>query len=172
MSQRTDTFDLARLALASGQGRRLELHVGLDDLELSGQRYAVDPDPMPVVLDVARMAGGGWSLRLRFEAAPTGPCMRCLEAAAPSLAVDAREVDKPGGGEDLDSPYVSAALALDLRSWARDALALALPSQILCRDDCAGLCPRCGIDLNHHPGHEHEPDPDPRWAKLRELNLE
>jgi uncharacterized protein len=172
MPQRTDTFDLGRLHLVAGQGRRLELHARLDALDLSGQEYPIVPDPVPVALDVARMTGGGWSLRLRFSATPTGPCMRCLEGAAPTFDVDAREVDQPGGGEELDSPYVSDDAHLDLRAWVRDALALALPVQILCRPDCAGLCPVCGVDLNHDPGHDHERAPDPRWAKLRELKVD
>jgi uncharacterized protein len=170
--QRTDSFDLARLQLAAGQGRRLELHATVEPLLLSGERYAVGPDPLPVTLEVARMTGGGWSLRLRFAAAPAGPCMRCLQPAAPQLDIDAREVEQAGGGEELDSPYVSEDAVLDLHAWVRDALALALPGQLLCRPDCAGLCPVCGADLNADPGHAHEAAPDPRWAKLRELRLE
>ena len=58
-------------------------------------------------------------------------------------------------------------------SWARDALALAMPAKILCREDCAGLCPVCAADLSEAgPEHHHEQPPDPRWAKLRELRLE
>lgn len=171
MPQRTDTFDLARLQLTSGQGRRLELHARADDLELAGQGYEVEPDPLPVVLDVARMTGGGYSLRLRFRATLAGACMRCLEPARPGFDVDAREVDQPGGGDELDSPYVSPEAALDLRGWVRDALALALPAQVLCREDCAGLCAVCGENLNLSP-HEHDREPDPRWAKLSELRLE
>lgn len=170
MPQRTDSFDLGRLHLVPGQGRRLELHAHVDPLDLSGRRYPVAPDPLPVTLDLSRMTGGGWSLRLRFSAAPAGPCMRCLEDAAPAFEIDAREVDQPGGGEELDSPYVSDGGELDLRAWVRDALALALPVQILCRPDCAGLCPVCGADLNREPDHAHEREPDPRWAKLRELS--
>ena len=58
-------------------------------------------------------------------------------------------------------------------AWARDALALALPQQLLCREECAGLCPVCGVDLNDaEPGHAHEREPDPRWAKLSELRFD
>jgi DUF177 domain-containing protein len=172
MPQRTDLFDLAHLRLSPGQGRRLELHVAPGALDLSGSDYPVEPDPLPVQLDVSRMTGGGWSLRLRFAAGPRGACMRCLEPAAPRFQIDSREVDQPGGGEELDSPYVSADEVLDVRAWARDALALALPAQIVCREDCAGLCPQCGADLNADPDHAHEREPDPRWAKLRELKLD
>jgi uncharacterized protein len=62
---------------------------------------------------------------------------------------------------------------LNLHDWVRDALALALPAQILCRADCAGLCPECGADLNTAgPDHRHEREPDPRWAKLSELKFD
>jgi uncharacterized protein len=58
---------------------------------------------------------------------------------------------------------------LDLSAWARDALVLGLPAQILCRPDCAGLCPVCGKDLNVEP-HEHEEERvDDRWAALQAL---
>ena len=62
---------------------------------------------------------------------------------------------------------------LDVEAWARDALALSMPVQVLCREDCAGLCPECAANLNEAgPEHHHESAPDPRWAKLRELRLE
>jgi uncharacterized protein len=172
MTHLTDSFDLARLQLVSGQGRRLELHASLSPLQLSGQRYVVGPDPLPVSLDVSRMTGGGWSLRLRFEAAPAGPCMRCLRPAEQTYGIDVREVHQAGGGEELDSPYVSEDGVLALEGWAHDALVLALPAQLLCHEECAGLCADCGADLNDDPDHAHERAPDPRWAKLRELHLE
>jgi uncharacterized protein len=171
MSPRADTFDLAALQLASGEGRRIELEVPIGKFDLSGQTYAVVPGLVPCRLDISRTTHSGYALRLRFEVALEGPCMRCLEPAAPQFAVDAREIEQPGGGEELESPYV-VEQQLGLAAWARDALALALPVQLLCRSDCAGLCPVCGVDLNAAgPEHAHEAEPDPRWAKLRELEL-
>jgi uncharacterized protein len=98
--------------------------------------------------------------------------MRCLEPAGLSFAVDAREVSLPGGGDQLESPYVNEDGELDLASWARDALALALPAQLTCRPDCAGLCPQCGANLNEEPDHRHESGPDQRWAKLSEIRFD
>jgi uncharacterized protein len=172
MAAQTHDFDLGALRLSSGEGRRLELEVPIEQLELGGERYAAQPARVPVALDVSRMLGGGYALRLRFATALAGPCMRCLKAAEPQIEVDAREVDRPGEGEELDSPYVEGE-TLDLASWAHDAFVLAAPNQVLCRPDCAGLCPVCAVDLNEAgPEHRHEAVPDPRWAKLRELKLE
>jgi uncharacterized protein len=168
----TDTLDLSSLHLSSGEGRRLQLAVAIEPLHFGGERYAVDPLRPQVTVDVSRMVGGGYALRLRFAAALTGPCMRCLAVAAPTVEVDAREVDRPGGGEELSSPYLTGE-TLDLATWARDAFALGAPIQILCRPECAGLCPECAADLNTAgPEHRHERPPDPRWVKLRELKLE
>ena len=171
MSVRTDTFDLASLSLQVGQGRSLDLETRLDPLVFGSDTYATVPSHPVVRLDVARMVGGGWSLRLRFSAALHGVCMRCLADAEPEFEVDAREIDQPDGGEELDSPYVLADV-LDLQGWVRDAFALALPGQILCREDCRGLCAICGANLNQDPSHEHPREPDPRWAALRELKLD
>jgi DUF177 domain-containing protein len=172
MSLRTDTFDLSGLHLSVGEGRRLELNVALEPLLLAGERYSVKPDLVPTRLDVSRTNGDGYALRLRFEASLDGPCMRCLEPADPTFSIDVREVSQPRGGEDLSSPYVEHG-ELDLRAWARDALALALPATLLCRPDCAGLCAICGENLNvAGAGHVHESGPDPRWAKLSELRFE
>jgi uncharacterized protein len=173
MPVRTDTFDLRGLHLSSGAGRHLDLHVGIDPFVLGGERYAVTPELVPVKLDVSRTTGEGYALRLRFAASLSGPCMRCLEPASPTFEVESREVSQPGGDADLRSPYLKGEM-LDLRAWARDALALSLPTQVLCRPDCAGLCAECGADLNRAgPDHTHGPrEPDQRWAKLSELRLQ
>jgi uncharacterized protein len=172
MAQRTDIFDLGRLSLHSGEGRRIDTHVTVDPLQFGGQKYETEHE-VPVRLDVSRTMDG-YALRLRFSVQLDGPCMRCLEAASSTIDVDAREVDQPGAGDDdeLTSPYVTRD-ELDLRAWSRDALALALPSQIVCTEDCLGLCPVCGDNLNTAaPDHQHESAPDPRWAKLSELKFE
>ena len=172
MPQRTDIFELGRLGLTSGEGRRLDLHVAVAPFDYGGQRYEVEPSLVEARLDVSRTTGNGWALRLRFEAGLQGPCMRCLEPAELQFDVDSREVSVPGGGDELQSPYVSAEDELDLEAWARDALALVLPAQLTCRPDCAGLCPECGANLNEDPDHRHESGPDQRWAKLSELKFD
>jgi uncharacterized protein len=170
-------FDLGALRLSSGEGRRMELAVPIEPILMAGESYVVQASgdsarDIPVVLDVSRMMGGGYALRLRFSATLSGPCVRCLKPAHPTFAVDVREVDRPGEGEELESPYISDE-KLDLAAWARDSFVLATPAKVLCREDCAGLCPVCAADLNEAgPEHRHDAAPDPRWAKLRELKLE
>jgi uncharacterized protein len=172
MPVRTDTFDLSGLHLSSGAGRRLELFASIDQFVLGGERYDVQSELVGVQLDVSRTTGNGYVLRLRFTASVSGPCMRCLEPAAAAITVESREVSQPRDAEELDSPYLEGEV-LDLHACSRDALALSLPAKLLCRPDCAGLCPLCGANMNSAgPEHRHESAPDPRWAKLGEIRFE
>ena len=164
-----NTIDLTTLALKPGEGRRLDLELVPEPLELGGEPYDFGREPVPARLDVSRTSSGH-AMRLRLTAKLHGICMRCLTPSEFEVDVESREVDQPGSGdEELASPYVTED-ELDIAAWAHDAIALALPQTLLCRPDCAGLCPECGISLNDLEGeHVHEQEPDPRWAKLREL---
>jgi uncharacterized protein len=165
--------DLEHLALSSGQARSLDLEIALDPIELGGQTYSPAGGGSEARLDVSRTTTG-YALRLRFATELTGPCVRCLEDAVTDVEIDAREVDQAAANdEELRSPYVSDG-DLDAGRWANDALVLALPSQPLCRPDCAGLCSVCGESLNDADpeAHRHSQGGDPRMAKLRDLKLD
>jgi len=170
MGETTHSLDLARLGLTSGEGASLHVSVPLPPVELAGQKYLAPGGGADVRLDISHTTTG-YALRLRYWVTLEGPCMRCLEGAGYTLKIDAREVDQPGGGEDLKSPYLDGGV-LDLAGWARDAMVLALPTQIRCSEECRGLCAICGKNLNEDPEHEHEKEPDPRWAKLSELKFD
>lgn len=171
MSEPDGKIDLDGLGLSVGEGRRLEPTVGLEPLEFGGERYLPEPADCPVRLEVSRINGDGWALHLAFTATLQGRCMRCLEPAGQELAIDSREVEQRNAEAGVESPYVEDG-ELDIGAWARDALALAVPAQVLCREGCLGLCPRCGENLNENPGHEHPADKDPRWSKLDELRFD
>jgi uncharacterized protein len=162
-------FPLRNLRLRPGEEQRDAVPVELEPFELGGQRYLPVPAEIETELTAAQ-ATTGLDLRLRFDARLHGPCMRCLADAVVDVAVDAREyhANDAAAGDELRSEYVVDE-QLELSAWARDAIALALPDQILHAPDCAGLCPVCGKDLNLEP-HAHADDAsDPRWAALEEL---
>jgi uncharacterized protein len=165
------TFDLRTLRIRSGDQAREHVEIELEPLVLGGQSYEPQANSVPAELTVTR-ATSGTVLELAFDVTLAGPCFRCLSDAELPVSLRLREYQatKPVGDEEqteyLDEDRV------DLSAWAHDAIALALPDKILCRDDCAGLCPVCGKDLNAEP-HEHvEETADPRWAKLSELKTE
>jgi uncharacterized protein len=163
------TFDLSQVRLRSGEQFRETVEVQLEPLLLGGQEYVPVPAHVPAELTVTRASSGSvfeLALRLRLN----GPCFRCLADASLELSVAAREYQAASAEaeEELRSPYVAGDV-LDLSGWARDAVALQLPDKILCRADCAGLCPVCGKDLNAEPHLHDEERVDPRWAALEAL---
>jgi DUF177 domain-containing protein len=168
----TTIIDLGRLSLSYGEGARLHPDLRLGEIELGGQIYRTAPDAIEARLDISRLTNG-YAFRLRFPLRVEGPCMRCLAEAGIETDVDLREVDQADADEELRSPYVAQG-ELDIGRWAHDAAVLALPTRILCRPDCAGLCPVCGESLNEADpaDHRHDSGPDPRWAKLDELKLD
>ena len=163
------TLDLRSIKLRSGEQFRDEQEIRLDPFELGGQRYLPVPRVVPADLTITR-ASTGTVFELRFDARLHGPCFRCLDDAVLGVRVGAREYQaaSPSDDDELRTAYLEND-KLDLSAWARDAVALELPDKILCRSDCAGLCPVCGKNLNDEPHDHGEPEPDSRWAALAEL---
>jgi uncharacterized protein len=163
------TLDLRRLRLRPGDVHRETLHVELEPFFLGGQRYDASPATIPVRLHVTQPSGATL-FDLEVHARLVGPCMRCLAAAAVVIDATAREFHDPDAalGDELRSDYVLDDVQ-QVGAWARDVVALETPEQIVCRPDCAGLCPVCGKDLNAEPHVHADRDPDPRWAALGEL---
>jgi uncharacterized protein len=163
------TFSLRSVRLRPGEEWRDEQEVELQPLTLGGQRYLPVPEKVPTELVISR-GSSGMVFELRYQARLHGPCYRCLADAVLDVPISVREYQatNPGESDELSTPYLERD-QLDLSSWARDALVLALPDKILCREDCAGLCPVCGVDLNSNP-HAHDDEQlDSRWAALSEL---
>jgi uncharacterized protein len=107
----------------------------------------------------------------------TGECGRCLGEISESFDVPIAELfayPDSTTEETTDEDEVSRMQGdlFDLEPVVRDAVVLTLPTNPLCRADCPGLCPECGVHFDDLPAdHSHE-DVDPRWAALRNLTAE
>ncbi|MFD5148897.1 YceD family protein [Streptomyces sp. NBC_01298] len=112
----------------------------------------------------------------------TGECVRCLEAVERELKAEFQEMfsypdaddrirskaePADDAEDDEDTLFLEDGL-FDLESVLRDVVVLALPLQPVCREDCLGLCPDCGLSLNDDPDHHHDAV-DIRWAALQGL---
>ena len=109
-----------------------------------------------------------WEGRIRTRVA--GACRRCLEPAAVTLDQPVRLLfTEDQGADDPATVIVPPRVGeLDLTDAVREELILAAPEFPLCREDCCGLCPRCGADLNRGPCG-CRPETDPRWSALNGL---
>jgi DUF177 domain-containing protein len=163
------TFNLRTAKLRPGEVFRETLPIELEPLELGGEDYVPVPKRPDAALEITRLPSGTL-FELAFEASLAGPCFRCLEDASIRTSVRGREYQGSDSeeSEQTTNPYL-ANDRLDLSSWARDAIALALPEKILCREDCAGLCSGCGANLNTEECRCPPPAPDLRFAKLAQL---
>jgi uncharacterized protein len=140
-------LDLRSLRFGDASEVERRVPVDVDPLTSGGLDYAVSGGSVELALTASRV-GVRMTVRGTGVAHVTGPCVRCLDSADLPLRVEC--VEYVNGGEtegDDDEPYTRGGV-IDLSSWVRDAIAEALPGRILCRDDCRGLCPVCGADLN------------------------
>src|SRR5436190_20660840 len=141
------SFNLRQVKLRSGQEYRDEVELELEPFELGGERYLPVPDRVPAELAITR-ASTGTLFELAFTSRLHGPCYRCLDDAVLEVPIAAREYQatNPEGADELKTPYLDDG-NIDLTGCSRVAVALALPDNILCRAECAGLCPVCGKNL-------------------------
>lgn len=116
----------------------------------------------------------------RVDAAVEVRCDRCLAPVVVPVNADfdvtyipAEAAETESEATELQADDLSFAVyegvSLDIDELAREQLLLALPARQLCREDCKGLCPTCGADLNTQPCRCEQQEIDPRWAALAAL---
>jgi uncharacterized protein len=160
--------------------------VGLGDLrDMRGSRHMVRsgvlsdalvadvdsrvPAGAQLVADVVLESfDGGVAVAGTISSVWLGECRRCMAPLDGALVTDVRELFRRGGGED-DGTYPLAEDHINIRDMVLDALFVALPVLPLCREDCRGICPRCGTDLNDAACGCEEVHVDPRWSGLEVL---
>jgi len=176
MAQPGDIVDLSKLGLKPGGATHLDFRVAVGEFKFSDQAYKLEEDPTSVALDISRSNSGN-IIRVRLKNTLSGPCMRCHGDFDLPVSVDHSEVHEPQVDPEMASEYVQGH-ELDLPALVRDAIGLALPTTISSPVDANGICTDCvGADerlstLFDRGGGERVAQPDPRWAKLRELEFE
>jgi len=162
----------------------------LRDAPGSYETHQVDVDDLKVADDVTlvapitgyvRLSRTGRSIlaRAELQTAIAGVCGRCLKPVVTPIDVQIEEEALPSIDIDTGLPVDTSAEPdalrltdhheLDLAVPIREAISLAEPIAVLCRPDCRGLCPDCGVDLNDNPSHSHaDEEIDPRLAALAE----
>jgi uncharacterized protein len=145
----------------------------LDPLAAGGRADLLEEHrgPREIVQDI-RVRG---SYRGRFSV----PCARCIDPVEHTLAGEYDLIFRPigvdgevtehsiGASETEIGYYENGSLALE--DVLREQVLLSLPARTLCRDDCKGLCPRCGGNQNVEPCTCDEAPADPRWSALSAL---
>lgn len=165
------------LASVSSEPRPLAADIDGPQIDLEGEG---------TVIGVAHLEGEAFReglkthLRATVKAEVEIVCSRCTEPVTrlvdtpfEDVFVDAayepREKDLEVAGSELDEELVESN-EIDLADVVREQILLDLPEQVLCKEDCKGLCPHCGANRNLIDCDCGEKDIDPRWAALKDLN--
>lgn len=166
------TVDIARLGRRPGA--MFELHDTVHSPARIGlELIAIDQGAL-LDLDLRVESVSEGVLVTGTVAAPTvGECARCLSPVRGRVQVALTELfayPDSATDETTEEDEVGRVVdeTIDLEQPIIDAVGLELPFSPVCRPDCPGLCPQCGVPLASEPGHRHE-QIDPRWAKLVEM---
>ncbi len=120
--------------------------------------------------------GGQLFLKAEIQAGASFRCDRCVTPFSTTLMPSYRmnylpDESEAGRFDPSEVQIISPGLnVVDMRDDVRQTILLSVPLKLLCREDCKGLCPRCGKNLNEGPCSCTEPAPDTGWEKLRELH--
>jgi uncharacterized protein len=153
-----------------------------EELRVEADRLGPDQVAGPVTVHLAgevRPHGDYFAISGRCSANGPLACSRCLEPVPWTLeenfsfeyrlpASAPLEAEAGLDEGDLEVAFLQGE-ELDLTELAAEQVLLAVPMRILCQESCAGLCPRCGANLNEVNDCGCEPEVDPRWGALADL---
>ena len=110
--------------------------------------------PVAVAGQLQETSEGEYFWRATLSGAVRCECRRCLVEMSTPVEIDVNvmfSADPDAADDPSVYPLDPFARTVDLRPAVREELALTVPAYPLCREDCAGLCPKCGADLNAGP---------------------
>ena len=162
---RVDLRELARVGAVETRGELKQDDPALEGIDITLR------EPVAVSGRLQRLDEGRFYWHGTVKAVALGECRRCLTSVTTPLKLDigALFAQDPEALEDPDAyPVAPEAQELDVTPAVREELMLAAPRYAVCRDDCKGLCPQCGKDLNAGPCG-CAPATDARWQPLKAL---
>ena len=164
---------LSEVLSAVGKRRTYEVPLEMEQFQAGGQKYEiVSREPVQLVLVHTEhqkiTVTGRIGLTVRFL------CDRCLEPVLYPFdisfekEVDMRQSDEERKAELDEQAYIQG-FELDTEQLLSEELLIHMPMKILCREDCKGICNRCGANLNQGPCHCKEEPKDPRMAAILDI---
>lgn len=167
-------IDLASLGTTA---KRIDVEFDPADIDLEGELVRLHEKTVVAgeieKVDAKARLSGTINAHLMLD------CTRCLEPIERGVEVAFRAIFIHGGGDEtsaeaeLSEDALDESIAfdgqIDMAEVVREQLLLWLPEQIFCREDCRGLCPKCGVNRNLIDCKCADEDVDPRWAALKSL---
>ena len=131
-------------------------------------------DVRPVILHIEHASNRVLHVSGRAELALMIPCSRCLEPVKVPFSIPLESVLDMNMTEeeriaDLNEQSYLQGYNLDVDQFVRSELLLNLPMKVLCREDCRGICNRCGANLNYETCGCDRSSPDPRMSVIQDI---
>jgi uncharacterized protein len=170
MSERPFVVHLNLLEGGPGQRKEFSRSGVIDEISTSVVRVPADAH---VSFDgaVEWIDGGRVVITGSVSVPWVGECRRCLSEASGLVVTDVREIFEPDATEG--ETYELKGDVVDLEPMLREAVVLEFPlAPVVCRDDCKGLCPQCGVNRNDVECDCDTDVKDLRWAALEDLTFE
>lgn len=159
-------IDVSQILKSFGESKELSGSIEL------GEKKASGAEPVFTSLDFCGTVtniGGPLELKLNVSGKYDVLCSRCAKEIQEGFADSFSEILVSTEAEDItdrDDAVIFSGNTVDLTEIIMSNVLLSLPSTFLCKEDCKGLCPKCGTDLNEK-SCDCEDDVDPRWEALK-----
>lgn len=144
--------------------------INADFLEMEMRGFY--PNELKVHAKVDRF-GKNYKIDVRIRTNASFVCDRCLDRYEDDFSAKLNQVYRTGideSDQDTDIIEIPAnATEIDISPLLEEAIVLYHPLKMLCSEDCMGICPGCGAELNHDVCKCSEGDIDPRWEELKKL---
>ncbi len=159
-------LDISKLVKNEGASIDVSTDISFDSLEFNGQNINFT-SPMHLQGSIKNINGLLY-LTLECSADYTSLCGRCLDPVDSKLDFSIKEVFSKTESEN-DDIIILDSNEIDLKEIAEQGFYCALPIAVLCSEDCKGLCPSCGVNLNKDTCDCETDDIDPRLIALKDF---
>ena len=166
-------IQLAEILLEDGQALHREVPLEREVMEVGAERFVLS-EKSPVVLDIINTGSRVIQIEGSCQVSAKIPCGRCLEEVEVSFPLrisrkaDMKRLDEERV-QELDEGNFITGSELDVEQLAYHELLVQWPMKVLCKEDCKGLCSRCGANLNHGECGCDRGSLDPRMAAISDI---
>ena len=161
-------LDVSKILKETGGKIDINTELSFEDIDFLGESFHFEK---PLSLE-GKIYNNGKSLRLTVEASgEVGVhCARCMKPMTAQIQFDVEEDFMQDEGEEVDEDVILfSGTKIDLSDVVLNSFFMNASGKYLCSDDCKGLCPKCGKNLNEGDCDCEDDTIDPRWAGLKEI---
>lgn len=166
-------IELTKVLSQDGNSQQLTVHLDFEEISVQGERFRVT-ETAPVELTITNSGKGVLVIEGTVGVRAAIPCARCLEEVSYEFALAfERKVDMKLSAEEREAAEEEYNFIekdhLNVDTLVQNELLINWPIRVLCKEDCKGICSRCGANLNHGECGCDREALDPRMAAIKDI---